>query len=129
MGCERIKYGIVADAWLQGTEPYPVGWRRVCPHWRRVCPHGGKRGEDIRQTMARIAVQGEVAARDDQFTVTGRQEGAGSGENLVEGNRTGFPAKGRDDAKSTFPGTSVLYLQISPGCPEGDGLWDCGTVG
>ena len=75
MGGERVQHAVVADARLQRAEPYPV-----------ACTFGGERGEDVGQSVAGIAVQGEVAACHDQFPIACGQEGAGAVENLAEGD-------------------------------------------
>ena len=111
VGRQTIEDAVVADAWLEGTEAHAVD--RTGRGGKFVCASRGRRqfgqgGEEIGEVMARIAIEREIAAGDDELAETGIQKGACAIENGWEGERCRRAPELGHDAKGAAAIAAIL---------------------
>ena len=80
----------------------------------------GEGGKEIREAFSLRTVEGEVAARDDDFVVAGVDEAIGLVEDRREVLGTRFAAELGDDAEGALAGAAILDLEVGAGGAGGE---------
>ena len=109
---ERVEEVRAAEPRLKRTEAEAV---------RRGAVERGEGGDEVGEAPPGVAVEGEIAARDDELAVAGGEEGARAREDVREGDGGGRAAKLRDDAERAASRAAVLHLQVGAGGRARDG--------